>query len=420
MGAATLQQAGDEPTDRLPGPSVQAIYITKAAAVIAILLLMWLLKLSVFSDVPAERYSILITLALLPTLAVVVWRRQGRVWLLAASFAADIIAVTAGTHYGGGVENTSGPVLYALVIVLVGLVLSERAAYVAAAGSSVFYGLLVWAEEQGLLAHHAAYSKSAGDAAATVIAMSVYLFLAAWVVSYAVRQIRAIYRRAEGMRSEAVSALSHDLKNPLGIILGYTEMAAAAPPAERADYLRRIEHAARQALDLIHNVLDATGNEERSMVAKAEPVRVNELVREVVDLYRFAAEGKDITLTAAAAPDLPPFDADPQLLSRAVGNLVSNAIKYTGRGGTIRIATAVDDRNLSIAVQDTGYGIAAEDMPRLFEKYSRGAAHRVEGTGLGLYIVRLIAAAHGGSVHVSSEAGKGSTFSLALPIDPGC
>ncbi|MFI5398814.1 MAG: sensor histidine kinase [Candidatus Binatia bacterium] len=421
MHAATPWQAVDERSDRLPGPSVRAIYTAKAAAIATILLLMWLIKLFVFRDVPAVRYSIIITPGLLATLAVVAWRGEALVWLLAASFAADITAVTVGIHFGGGVDNISGPVLYALVIVLVGLVLSEGAAYVAAAGSSILYGLLVWAEQCRLLAHQVPYSKPADDAAATVILVSVYLFLAAWVVSYAARQIRAIYQRAERMRSEAVSALSHDLKSPLSIIHGYAEMADAATPTDRADYLRRIQHAAQQALDLVHNVLDATAIEERSIVPKVEPVRLNDLVQQVFDLYQLAAEGKEIQLTAARASDLPVLDADPQLLSRAIGNLVSNAIKYTDRGGTVRIATAWQERDVTVTVEDNGYGIPAEDLTRIFQKYSRSGSRRVEGTGLGLYIVRCIAAAHGGSVRVTSEVGKGSTFSLALPIHPrGC
>lgn len=411
-------QAANERPDRLPGPSVRAIYTAKAAAIVAILLLMWLIRLFVFDDIPAERYSIVIVPVLLVTLTLVVWRGEALVWLLELSFAGDILAVTVGTHFGGGADNISGPMLYALIVVLVGLVLSERAAYASAAASSILYGLLVWAEHRQLLAHYVPYAKPADDAAATVIAVSVYLFLTAWVVSYAAKQIRSIYQRAENMRSEAIGALSHDLINPLGVIHGYAEMADGATPADQADYLRRIQHAARQALDLVHNVLDATAIAERSVVPKVAPVRLNELVRQVVDLYRFPAEGKEINLSAALAPDLPILSADPQLLSRAVGNLLSNAIKYTQPGGTVTIATSMNEHDVTIAVQDNGYGIRSEDLARIFQKYSRSGSGRVEGIGLGLYIVQLIAAAHAGSVRVTSEIGRGSTFSLALPILP--
>ncbi len=415
--AVPWQDTSERP-NRLPGPSVRAIYTAKAAAIVAILLLMWLIKLFVFADVPAARYSLVITPVLLLTLALIAWHAEELAQMLALSFAADIIAVTVGTHFGGGADNISGPMLYAMVIVLVGLVLSERAAYVAAAASSTLYGLLVWAEQRHLLTHNLPYSKPANDAAATVIVVSVYLFLTASVVSYVARQIRGIYQRAESMRSEAIGALSHDLKNPLGIIHGYAEIAAGATPAEQADYLRRIQHATRQALDLVYNVLDATGSDERSIVPKLEPVRLNELVQQVADFYDFAAEGKEINLTTTLAPGLPGLDADPQLLSRAVGNLVSNAIKYTQPGGAVRTVTSFDDQNVTIAVHDNGYGIRSEDLTRIFQKYSRSGTGRVEGTGLGLYIVHLIAAAHAGSVRVDSEIGVGSTFSLVLPIYP--
>jgi signal transduction histidine kinase len=396
---------------------VRAIYVTKAVAMGSLLVLFWTLKLLVFHTVPAAGYSVIIFLVLLPTVLVAV-QAGGEVpqWMLTSSFAADITAVTAGIHFGGGVDNVSGPLLYTLLIVLAGMILSGRAAYGCAAASALGYALVGWGEQHGILLHHLPYAKPPDDAVATVITVSVYLFVAAWIVSYAARQVRGIYQRIEELRREAVSALSHDLKNPLGVIDGFAEIAAEATPAVRKDYLRRIRQSARQALDLVHNELDAAALEGRGVVVNREPVNISELVELVADVYRPSAEAKGVRLTTVLSGDWPLLTADSQLVSRAIGNLVSNAIKYTHANGLVEITTSLRGGKVAVSVRDSGCGIAPENQGRLFQKYSRvGTSAAIEGSGLGLYIVRRIAEAHGGAVGVISDVGQGSTFTLSLP-----
>lgn len=380
------------------------------------LILFWTLKLLVFHAVPAGPYSLIILLVLGPALLVALQADEVPEWMLTLSLVADIGAVTTGIHFGGGVDNTSGPLLYALLIGLAGMILSGRAAYLCAAASAVCYALVGWGEQHGLLAHYLPYAKPPDDAVATVVTVSVYLFMAAWIVSYAAGQVRGIYQRIEELRREAVGALSHDLKNPLGTIDGYAEMVADATPVERDDYMRRIRQAAREALDLVRNELDAAAVEGRGMVVNREPLNVNEFVEQVVDGYRAAAEAKGVRLTTFLAGSCPTLTADRQLLSRAIGNLVSNAIKYTHANGSVEVITAARAGSVSVSVRDTGCGIAPATQTRLFQKYSRvGTSVAVEGSGLGLYIVRRIAEAHGGSVAVASDVGQGSTFTLSLP-----
>ncbi len=384
---------------------------------VSILAALWITKLFIFPALPAAEDMVILLCILIPTLAVIVWPGEEPVALLAASIAGDIVAVTAGIYVGGGVDNTSGPLLYALVIVLAGLVLSEPANYLAAAGSALAYSAMGCAEQMQWLPHLVPYAKPSDDALATLVIVDVYLALVAWVASYAIRQMRAVYVRAEQMRGEAVSALSHDLKNPLTIIQGYAAIAEEDPTIDRLDYLRRIHHSAQQALDLVRNVLDAAAIEGRPIAPTYEPVRLNELVQQVTDFYELVAEGKRIHLVTELAREMPIIHADGQLLSRALGNLLSNAIKYSERTGTVRVTTAAGDSTVSVAVSDDGPGISETDQAELFQKYRRAsAAQRIEGTGLGLYIVRQITAAHGGKVIVSSALGRGSTFTLELPL----
>lgn len=406
------------PQDRLPGPSVRAIYLTKAIAMGSIVILFWATKLLVFPALPAIPYLLFVGCALVPTLAVVAWRRP-KPLLLGISIGVDIVAVTVGIYVGGGADNTSGPLLYALIIVLAGLVLSEPANYLAAAGSALAYSAMICAEQMHWLRHLVPYAKPPDDARATLVVVDVYLVLVAWVTSYAVGQMRAVYVRAEQIRGEVVSALSHDLKNPLSIIQSYAEIAAQDAGVDRVDYLGRIRHSAQQALDLVHNVLDAAAIESRPITPRYEPVAVNELVQQVIDFYQLDAVGKQVHLVTELAPVLPLIQADRQLLSRAVGNLLSNALKFSRSGGTVRVATAADGVTVLVSVVDDGPGISASDQSELFQKYRRtSTAQHVEGTGLGLYIVSQIAAAHHGTVSVRSEPGRGSTFTLELPIAP--
>ena len=421
-GGALARRSAIEPvgqagrTYTLPGPSVRAIYIAKAAAMSSLLVVFWTLNLLVFHAVPAARYSAILLLGLMPTLLVAIQAGEVPAWMLTVSFTVDVTVISLGIHFGGGVDNVSGPLLSVLTIGLAGLILSDRAAFACAAASAVLYGLIGWGEQTGRLPHYLPYAKPADDAVATVICVSAYLFVAAWIVSYTAHQVRATYQRIEDARREAVTALSHDLKNPLSAIDGYAEMGADAPAPAREDYLRRIRQAARRALDLVHNELDAVALEGRHMIAHGEPVRVNELVDEVVEIYRISAEAKGVRLTTALAADGPTLSADRQLLGRAIGNLVSNAIKYTAAHGLVEITTAAQSGCVTVRVQDTGCGIAPATQAQLFRKYSRvPTGTTVEGSGLGLHIVRRVAEAHGGSVSVVSALGQGSTFTLSLP-----
>lgn len=413
----TRTRQPDQDTRGLPTPDVAAIYMTVIAAMVTLVAVMWALQLFVYPGVPAARYTVLTTVALVPSVLVVAWRRTAPRAVIETTFVTYALAVTIGIHYGGGADNVSGPLLYTVVIGLAGLIVSGAAAYAVAGFSAFLYATLVVAERFEVLPHHLTYTKTGADAVATVVAVGLYLFLVAWVVSSTVRQIRATHLRAEELRSEAVNALSHDLKNPLGAIRSYAELAEAAPAGDRREYLRHIRRAAQHALDLVNNVLDAAAIAARPMTAEHRPVQVNDLVTDTAELYAASAEAKGITLSVTLAPELPVIDADGQLFRRMLSNLISNAIKFTDEGGQVDVRTeALTDGRVRLVVSDTGCGIGPGDRAYLFHKYRRGRSGTDPGgTGLGLYIVRSIVDAHAGHVSVESDLGRGAVFTIDLP-----
>ena len=219
--------------------------------------------------------------------------------------------------------------------------------------------------------------------------------------------------------------VSHDLRTPLTRLRGAAEMALAAPPdldRYREALADTIEESDR-VLVMLTTLMDISEAESGTMQLRREPV----IVERALDLYRDVADAKGVTLSApeAAAPaadaSTPRFGgvtvhADRTRLEQAAANLIDNAVKYTPRGGRVSVEIDGDGASARLIVRDTGPGVPAGELPRIWDRLFRGDKSRAErGLGLGLSLVKAIVEAHGGTVAVDSEPGKGSTFTMILP-----
>jgi signal transduction histidine kinase len=213
------------------------------------------------------------------------------------------------------------------------------------------------------------------------------------------------------------SMLSHDIRNPLHIIFNYADMIADEPqlsPSVRL-LLQRIKDNAASTLNLVSNFVELGQIEGGTLQLERRPVCFPVLAQEVINRQDALASGRGVVLRLDVASDLPHVPADPAYIERALDNLLGNAIKFTPNGGAVVVRLAIDGDALVIAVCDTGAGIPPDELPLIFEKYKRGrASATVEGSGLGLYIVKSVVERHG--VGVESTVGVGSTFIIRLPL----
>lgn len=231
-------------------------------------------------------------------------------------------------------------------------------------------------------------------------------------------------RELAQIKTDFVSAVSHELRTPLSSIKAYVEMLVdgeAADEKQRGDFYRIIEAETERLQRLIGKVLDISRIESGVMDVRWVDVRPNDVVREVLDMIAPQARERELKVDAELATDLPLLRVDRDLFYQAVQNVVSNAIKYTPVSGRVRVRTAIDSarRHVTVSVTDTGQGIAAEDLPRIFEKFyrTREGIAVARGTGLGLNLVKqIVETVHGGTIDVTSERGAGSTFVLRFPI----
>ncbi len=223
----------------------------------------------------------------------------------------------------------------------------------------------------------------------------------------------------EQLRLDFLSMITHDIKVPLTVILGYTEMLTdPEPPPNQIppDILSRIRESGETINALVCNFLDLSRIEAGRMTLDPRPFDVRAMLAHALEHYEWTARRKEIAL-ALDAPPLPLLVGDEAQLQRVVANLLANAIKYTSNGGSVTVTAAPDHDHLAIAFRDSGRGIPADELPHLFEKYRRvREAKRTEGTGLGLFIAKTIVSAHGGDIRVESTPGVGSTFTLFLPV----
>lgn len=230
-------------------------------------------------------------------------------------------------------------------------------------------------------------------------------------------------RRLENVRRDFVANVSHELKTPITSIKGFVETlldGAMESPDECERFLRIVGKHADRLNNIIEDLLTLSHLEQGEGAAEGFLVRANvtTAVRAAVQLCQQAAAGKEITLSIVAEEDQ--FAAiNPPLLEQGIVNLIDNAVKYSDPGGHVRVNVRGDATGVHIDVQDEGVGIAAEHLPRLFERFYRvdkARSRGVGGTGLGLAIVKHIAQGHEGSISVESTPGHGSTFSFHLPL----
>jgi signal transduction histidine kinase len=175
----------------------------------------------------------------------------------------------------------------------------------------------------------------------------------------------------------------------------------------------------RHLLQLVNDVLDISKVEAGRMDLAYELTPIGSIVDVVRSVIQAVAAKKGINLEVSVPPDLPPVSIDPGRIKQVLYNLISNAIKFTPRGGIVRLSAAAEGTNLVVRVSDTGIGISHEDLPRLFREFEQlpqPGGIRPEGTGLGLALTKRLVELHGGRVEVDSDLGVGSTFSVHLPL----
>ncbi len=229
------------------------------------------------------------------------------------------------------------------------------------------------------------------------------------------------FKELDQLKTDFVATVSHDLRSPLTLIRGYATMLEMVGELneQQANYARKIVTGVETMTRLVNNLLDL-GRIEAGIGLQVEIVPVQDVIDRVVGPMQMQAAQKQIQLTIENPSNMNPLiEADQALLQQALQNLVENSIKYTEPGGKVYVRLLAHEESVVFEVSDTGIGIAPVDQPRLFEKFFRGAqrdARKQQGTGLGLAIVKSIVERHGGKVWVESQLGKGSTFSILVPL----
>jgi signal transduction histidine kinase len=230
----------------------------------------------------------------------------------------------------------------------------------------------------------------------------------------------ALYQTNQ-LKSDFLATMSHELRTPLNSVLGFSEVLLSSDQLndKQKKWVRNIQTSGERLLSMINDVLDLAKIEAGKMQIRVEEFSIHDVCEGLLNMFRALAEKKNIDLEGEVDPGIPVLRQDANKLQQILWNLLSNAIKFTPEGGRVVLKTETDGVHLILSVIDTGVGIAAEDQELIFEKFRQsGSAITREhaGTGLGLSIVRELAKLLGGDVGLQSELGRGSTFTVTLPL----
>ena len=231
-------------------------------------------------------------------------------------------------------------------------------------------------------------------------------------------------RRLESMRRDFVANVSHELRTPIAAVASAAETlrrSALRDPEASVRFVDMIERNARRLHELVEDVLDLSRIESKEFKPRADAVDVGPIATQVIGTFRERIEKKRLVVKAVVPPGTPPAIADHRAVEQVLTNLIENACKYCPEGSSITVRLSDEGAKVRVAVEDTGPGIEAKHLPRLFERFYRVDAGRTRdmgGTGLGLSIVKHLVESMGGMIGVQSTLGRGSTFWFTLPRDP--
>jgi two-component system, OmpR family, phosphate regulon sensor histidine kinase PhoR len=225
-------------------------------------------------------------------------------------------------------------------------------------------------------------------------------------------------KELDRLKSEFVSTVSHDLRSPLTTILGYVDLIERAGPVTRQqkEFITRIQNSVGSITTLISDLLDL-GKIESGIDSQKETVLLNTLARNALEGIRARADAKHIHLLVSLDEQIPSLNGNPIRLRQMITNLLDNAVKYTPEGGTVNLSTQREEGQILLRVSDSGIGIPSTEIPYVFNKFYRASnVQNTAGTGLGLSIVKSVTEIHGGRVWVDSTDGKGTKFTVVLPL----
>ena len=230
---------------------------------------------------------------------------------------------------------------------------------------------------------------------------------------------------ANHSKTEFLARVSHELRTPLNAIIGFSELMTSGmfgpiAPDRYAAYVRDILVSGRHLLDLVNDVLDLSKVEAGKMTLREQSLDLGQLAEQILRLIERAATEKELKLEVELTPGLPQLYADPRAVKQMLLNLLSNAVKFTLPGGRVRLVMAEEDGRITIAVDDTGIGIAEANIANCFQPFDQVdnvLTRRFEGSGLGLAITKALVELHAGEIRLTSTVGVGTKVKLTFPAD---
>lgn len=362
----------------------------------------------------------------------------------------DLGALAVLLHFSGGVENPLA-LFFVFHVIIASILLRWEASFLMAGLASLLFVAVVVLEYAGVVDHYhlpitqaelyrePLYLFAASAALTLALFLAVYLTtsiairlrergrdllesnLTCQIWSQELEELNEQLRQVDNERTRFMVLVTHELRAPISTIYSALELARSgyASAEKTQEVLGRAQDRAAELLELISDLLNLTQVRERAVrLEDASPVRVDAVLLNVVEFVQVEAAQKNVMLEVDVESDLAPVRALPDQLRLVWTNLLSNALKYNRPGGIVRVSLRQDETQVIGSVQDTGIGIAQEDLSRVFNEFFRASnARRVSphGSGVGLAVVRRIIENWGGRIWVESEAGHGSTFTFVLP-----